>query len=70
MTRRLDLALENGAEGSPSHRNLLRAGFPPAHRLTQWRRPTGTTLRRVGDGPVTDITGRRRSARRQGIVYG
>lgn len=44
---RLRLAAEQGARrvgvkvepGTASHRNLLRAGFAPAHAVTQWERP-------------------------------
>ena len=46
VAARLALAAEQGARtvsvkcaaGSPSHRNLVRAGFAPAHRVLQWRR--------------------------------
>lgn len=58
LAARLRLAAEQGAvrvsvkcaEGSASHRNLLRAGFAPVHRLVQWRRPPDPG---TGDGPVT-----------------
>ncbi len=46
VAARLALAAEQGARtvsvkcaaGSPSHRNLVRAGFVAAHRVLQWRR--------------------------------
>lgn len=46
VAARLALAAEQGARtvsvkcaaGSPSHRNLLRAGFEPSHQVVQWRR--------------------------------
>ena len=45
VAARLRLAADQGAlrasvkcaEGSPSHRSLVRAGFTPAHRVMQWR---------------------------------
>ena len=49
VAARLALAAEQGARtvsvkcapGSPSHRNLLAAGFVPAHAVVQWRREAG-----------------------------
>ena len=35
--------------GSASHRNLLRAGFVAAHRLTQWRSGDGGGVQPSGE---------------------